>query len=51
MRSLAILLAALAVAQAPAPSVVVLTDDDAPLVDHFNANSDHLRFLAILSPT
>ena len=40
----------LAIAGSPAPSVVVL-DGEGALVEHFNARSGQLRFLAILSPT
>jgi hypothetical protein len=40
----------LALAGPPAPGLVVL-DDERSLVEHFNARSGHLRFLAILSPT
>ncbi|MCI0452832.1 MAG: hypothetical protein L0Z51_10665 [Candidatus Latescibacteria bacterium] len=45
---LAIGMSALAVS---APDVVVLDGTAAPLVEHFNARSERLRFVAILSPT
>lgn len=38
-------------ADTPSASVQLLTDDIKPLADSFNADSNRLRFLAILSPT
>lgn len=38
-------------ADKPSASVRLLNDDAKPLADSFNANSNRLRFLAILSPT
>ncbi len=42
---------ALALSGSSTPSVVVLEKNCAPLIEHFNSQSDHLRFVAILSPT
>lgn len=42
---------ALTLTGAPAPPLVVLEKDARPLVDQFNAGTDRLRFIAILSPT
>jgi hypothetical protein len=51
MRLLVVLLAAVLVTASSNANVVVLTDNDHAFVEHFNAHSDQLRFLAILSPT
>ncbi len=52
MRLSALFLAcALVLSGRSTPNVVVLDDDMHAVVEHFNDRSDHLRFLAILSPT
>jgi hypothetical protein len=33
------------------PQLQKLDDSLQPLIDHFNGNSDKIRFLALLSPT